>query len=74
MAGSRRLLLTPRDLDLLRTLSLCVRMLGLPQIGRTWWAGNFTNTSFRVRVIDVAGNTGRDFFLDYLAVNVTYQP
>jgi hypothetical protein len=42
--------------------------------GRTWSAGNFTNTSFRVRVIDVAGNTGRDFFLDYLAVNVTYQP
>lgn len=42
--------------------------------GRTWAAGDFANTNFRVRVIDVAGNTGRDFFLDYLAVNVTYQP
>ena len=38
MAGTRLLLLTPRDCDLLRTLSLCVRMLSLRQIGRTWWA------------------------------------
>ncbi|HSL29833.1 MAG TPA: hypothetical protein VK900_11585, partial [Anaerolineales bacterium] len=42
--------------------------------GRSWTVSNFTNTNFRVRVIDVAGNTSRDFFLDYLAVNVTYQP
>jgi hypothetical protein len=42
--------------------------------GRTWALGNFSNTNFRVRVIDVAGNTARDFYLDYLAVNVTYQP
>ena len=42
--------------------------------GRSWAAGDFSNTSFRVRVIDVASSTARDFFLDYLAVNVTYQP
>jgi PKD repeat protein len=41
---------------------------------RTWNPGNFSNTNFRIRVIDVAGNTSRDFFLDYIAVNVTYQP
>ncbi|MDQ2691676.1 MAG: S8 family serine peptidase [Chloroflexota bacterium] len=42
--------------------------------GRSWAVSNFTNANFRVRVIDVAGNVNRDFFLDYLAVNVTYQP
>lgn len=42
--------------------------------GRTWLVNDFGNANFRVRVIDVAGNTARDFFLDYLAVNVTYQP
>ncbi len=42
--------------------------------GRTWTAANFSNASFQVRVIDVASRTNRDFFLEYLAVNVTYQP
>ena len=42
--------------------------------GRTWTVGDFSNTNFRIRVIDVAGNGNRDFFLDYIAVNVTYQP
>lgn len=44
------------------------------QWGRTWTPSNFTNTNFRLRVIDVASNTSRDFFLDYVAVNITYQP
>lgn len=42
--------------------------------GRSWAIGDFTNTNFRVRVIDVASNTSRDFSLDYIAVNVTYLP
>ena len=42
--------------------------------GRTWSSGNFSNTNFRVRVINVASNQQRDFSLDYIAVNVTYQP
>ncbi len=42
--------------------------------GRTWRTANFSNANFRVRVIDVASNTSRDFYLDYIAVNVTYQP
>jgi hypothetical protein len=42
--------------------------------GRTWTSNNFSNANFRIRVIDVAGNQSRDFFLDYAAVNVTYQP
>jgi hypothetical protein len=42
--------------------------------GRTWSAADFSNTNFRVRVHDVASNTSRDFSLDYIAVNVTYQP
>mgnify|MGYP000199712099 CR=1 FL=1 len=42
--------------------------------GRTWAAANFSNANFRLRLINVAGNTSRDFFLDYVAVNVTYRP
>lgn len=42
--------------------------------GRTWSASDFTNANFRVRVIDVSSNTARDFYLDWIAVNVTYQP
>jgi hypothetical protein len=42
--------------------------------GRTWAVGNFSNANFRIRVINVAGNTSRDFSLDYIAVNVTYLP
>jgi len=42
--------------------------------GRTWAVGNFSNANFRIRVIDVASNQNRDFSLDYIAVNVTYQP
>ena len=42
--------------------------------GRTWAAANFSNASFRLRLIDVAGNISRDFSLDYVAVNVTYRP
>jgi hypothetical protein len=41
--------------------------------GRTWAVGNFSNTSFSVRVISVAGSPSRDFSLDWVAVRVTYQ-
>jgi hypothetical protein len=39
-----------------------------------WTPGEFSNANFRIRVIDVASNNTRDFFLDYVAVNVTYRP
>lgn len=42
--------------------------------GRSWALGDFSNTNFRVRVTNVASNNSRDFYLDYIAVNVTYQP
>ncbi|MBI4760880.1 MAG: S8 family serine peptidase [Chloroflexota bacterium] len=42
--------------------------------GRTWSASDFSNANFRVRVIDVSSNNARDFYLDWIAVNVTYQP
>jgi hypothetical protein len=41
--------------------------------GRTWATGDFSNTNFRVRVINVAASTARTFSLDWLAVRVTYQ-
>ncbi len=42
--------------------------------GRTWSVSNFSNANFRVRIIDVASNTSRDFSLDWVAVRVSYQP
>ena len=41
--------------------------------GRTWSSNDFTNPNFRIRIVDVAGNTSRDFSLDWLAVRVLYQ-
>ena len=40
--------------------------------GRTWNDTNFTNTNFRLRVINVASNISRDFSLDWAAVKVYY--
>jgi hypothetical protein len=41
--------------------------------GRSWLPGEFANSSFRVRVIDFANSTSTDFYLDWVAVKVTYQ-
>lgn len=41
--------------------------------GRTWGTADFSNTNFRVRVIDVSSSTARDFSLDWVAVRVTYR-
>ena len=40
--------------------------------GRTWSSSNFTNSKFRVRVINVASDTSRDFSLDWIPVKVHY--
>lgn len=40
--------------------------------GRTWGSDDFSNSNFRVRVINVASSTSRDFSLDWVAVNVSY--
>ncbi len=40
--------------------------------GRTWTTSNLSNTNFRVRIINVARSTARDFSLDWIAVRVTY--
>ncbi|MGE0131789.1 MAG: BACON domain-containing protein [Blastocatellales bacterium] len=42
--------------------------------GRTWSVGNFSNANFRVRIVDVANSTSRDFSLDWVSVRVSYQP
>jgi hypothetical protein len=41
--------------------------------GRTWSSGDLSNGNFRVRVINVATNTSRDFSLDWVSVKVTHQ-
>jgi hypothetical protein len=41
--------------------------------GHGWTAAQLGNTTFRVRVIDVATSMARDFSLDFVAVKVTYQ-
>ncbi len=40
--------------------------------GRTWNDTQFSNTNFRLRVIDVSNDTNRDFSLDWAAVKVHY--
>lgn len=40
--------------------------------GRVWAVSDLSNGNFRVRVTDVASNTARDFFLDWVAVRVSY--
>ncbi|HEY7132009.1 MAG TPA: hypothetical protein VH440_07140, partial [Candidatus Limnocylindrales bacterium] len=42
--------------------------------GRTWVGSDFSNANFRVRVIDASTQAGKDFNLDYLAVQVNYYP
>ena len=41
--------------------------------GHTWTTGQFGNSAFIVRVIDVSSSTSRDFSLDWVSVQVTYQ-
>jgi hypothetical protein len=40
--------------------------------GRTWTPAELSNANFRVRVINAASSTSRDFSLDWIAVRVTY--
>ncbi len=41
--------------------------------GRAWTLSELSNANFRVRIIDVATSTSRDFSLDWITVRVTYQ-
>jgi hypothetical protein len=41
--------------------------------GRTWTPASLGNSTFRVRLTNVASNTSRDFSLDWVSVQVTYQ-
>ena len=40
--------------------------------GRVWNGAELNNANFRLRIINVAANTVRDFSLDWVAVNVHY--
>jgi choice-of-anchor B domain-containing protein len=40
--------------------------------GRAWSVSEFSNSNFRVRLINVATSTARDFELDFIAVRVHY--
>jgi hypothetical protein len=41
--------------------------------GHTWNSAELSNANFRLRIINVATNTNRDFFLDWVGVNVYYE-
>jgi probable HAF family extracellular repeat protein len=59
------------------TLSTSVRTFTLGSAtdlwGRAWTPGDFSDTSFRVRIINVSSSTSRDFSLDWAAVRVHTQ-
>lgn len=40
--------------------------------GRSWTDSDFTNSNFRLRVINIASDTARDFSLDWAAVRISY--
>jgi len=40
--------------------------------GRTWSGAQLSNANLRIQEIDVSNKTGRDFTLEYVAVNVYY--
>jgi len=40
--------------------------------GRTWSDADFSDENFRVRITNVASNTSRDFYLDYVGAKVYY--
>ena len=40
--------------------------------GHVWTLSELSNANFRVRIIDVAANTSRDFSLDWITVRVSY--
>jgi carboxypeptidase T len=42
--------------------------------GRGWSDAELANANFRVRITNIAGNTARDFSLDWVGVQVTYAP
>jgi hypothetical protein len=42
--------------------------------GRTWLPAQLSDATFRVRLINVSSNTGRDYSLDTVKVRVTYTP
>ena len=41
--------------------------------GHVWTLSELSNANFRVRIIDVATSTSRDFSLDWITVRVSYQ-
>ena len=55
------------------TTTMATYVLGGPADtwGRAWTSSEVSNANFRVRVIDVAASTARDFFLDWAAVRLT---
>ena len=55
--------------------TMATRMLGgaANTWGRSWTAADLSDANFRVRVINVANSTSRDFSLDWIAVRVSYQ-
>lgn len=42
--------------------------------GRSWTAANLNNTNFRLRLVSNSTSSSRDFFLDWVAVRVTFGP
>ena len=42
--------------------------------GHAWGDGEFSDTNFRLRATSRSANNSRDFFLDWVAVQVTYTP
>lgn len=61
-----------QQVNLTSTTEQTVTMTGL--WGRAWTVAELSTANFRVQLIDVSNSTVRDFYLDYVAVQVLYTP
>jgi hypothetical protein len=66
---------TPKSFDM-QTSTITTYTLGAANDdwGHTWAGANLSNANFRVRVIDASSQPNKNYLLEYLAVQVTYQP
>jgi|GEM_PF-1461995 len=67
---------TAAQADLVESTSEHTATLGTPtdSWGRSWNPDEFSNTNFRVRITCNSDDLERDFYLDWVAVNVHYAP
>lgn len=64
----------PRQTNVLTTQETTYTLIPADLFGRSWSSADFNNPNFRVRLTSMSSQTARDFYLDWVAVRLTYLP